>query len=344
MSRLRNRTRRALHLPWCEVTADWVPEVPADRFWFYALRYGVGHMLAAGEDERARERLSDLMFTGAYLDWCYTALSDDFSPLLQLWRALGAEEARAYYAQAVDRLQLKEAERLIWLRHVVEYLRDAGWRQEAVDGARVALRIHAELAGDEHPETAASKNQLALALKAAGRVDEAIPLTTHALAVQRQHLGADDPELYVTVNSLASMLNAAKRYDESEALFREAIENRTRLLGADHPKTLISIASFAFMLTKMGKHPESEPFHRQVVERRREILGDLHPKTLRSCANLGLCLTELGQLEEARALLEEAVTRSSAVLGADHPRTTVAQKRLNACLAKQIAHGADTPS
>ncbi len=336
MTRLRKRTQRALHQPWCAVTSDWVPEVPANRFWFYALRYGVGHMLAAGETEQARSRLSDLMFTGAYLDWCYTALSDDFSPLLKLWRALGAsEEARAYYAQAVERLELTEAERLIWLRHVVEYLRDVGWRQEAIDAAQAALRIHTDLVGPEHPGTAASKNQLALALKAAKRVDEAIPLATDALAVQRRHFSRDDPKLYVTVNSLASMLNAAKRYDESEVLFREAIENRSRLLGADHPKTLISIASFAFMLTKMGKHQESEPFHRQVVEQRSEILGELHPKTLHSCSNLGLCLTELNRLDEALPLLEGAVKQLNAVLGPDHPRTKTATKRLESCLAKR---------
>ena len=331
MARIRSKTRRALHLPWCAVTTDWVPEVPDQGYFFYALRYGVIHMLAAGQTEAARERLSDLLFTGAYLDWCYSALSDDFSPLLRLWRALGEDQARTWYTQATKRLHLKDPQRLVWLRHVVEFTRDAGWWEEAVAVAEAALQTHIGLVGEDHPQTATSSNQLALALKATGRVEEAIPLASAALTTHRAHLGPDDAELYVTMNSLASMLNRAKRYSEAEPLFREAIEHRRRLLGTAHPKTLISTASFAYMLTKMGKHEDSEPFHRQAYTHRRKILGERHPKTLGSCVNLGRCLGELGQFDEATALLDQAVATRKEVLGPEHPRTLNAQKRLREC-------------
>ena len=331
MARVRSSTVVSLHASWAEIAEAWKPSVEANTFWSYALRFGVGHLFALPALKRAISRQSDILFTGAYLDWCYTALADDFTPLLLTWRALGADGAAEAYREALEEMEVTEVAHLALVRHVVDFLGDAGWKEAALDAARAAVEAHEHLLTAPHKEIAASRTLYALALKRVGKVDEAVEVGRKALAMHRQTLSPDSPELYVTVNSLASILNAAKRYDEAEPLFNEAVERRTDLLGAGHPKTLISVASFAFMLTKMGKHEASEPFHRRAYEGRVRLLGKHHPKTLTSCVNFGRCQTELGHYEEAEALLSDAVSGRRLVLGAEHSRTLNAEKRLREC-------------
>ena len=77
--------------------------------------------------EVRERRLSDLMFSGSFLDWCYIRLADDYTPLLKLWRILGIDEAREHYRQAVPSLTITDPSQLLLLRQVVEFMRDCKW-------------------------------------------------------------------------------------------------------------------------------------------------------------------------------------------------------------------------
>lgn len=331
MARVRKSTTLALHAQWASAVEDWTPTRETSSFWSYVLRFGVAHLVALPALERARRRQSDILFTGAYLDWCYTTLSDDFTPLLLTWRALGTDEVSASYQSALQGMQVEDAAHLQMLRHVVDFLGDAGWREVQVEAAKMSVEAHEALLVTPHAELAAAMVLHALALKATGQLDEAVSIGQKALAMHRATLHREDPALYVSVNSMASILNAAKRFDEAEPLFREAVEHRTLLLGPGHPKTLISVASFAFMLTKMGKHEASEPLHRRAYEGRVKLLGRHHPKTLTSCVNFGRCLSELGHYDEAEEILKAAVEGRRLILGPEHSRTLNAAKRLREC-------------
>ena len=67
------------------------------------------------------------------------------------------------------------------------------------------------LLGPDHPDTLNSRNSLAAAYLAAGRVAEAIPLFEQTLAVRQRMLGPDDPETLTSQNNLASAYQDAGR-------------------------------------------------------------------------------------------------------------------------------------
>jgi tetratricopeptide (TPR) repeat protein len=58
--------------------------------------------------------------------------------------------------------------------------------------------------GELHPDTLMSRNDLAGAYRAAGRLDEAIPLYQQALSSAEQVLGADNPATVTIRGNLAS--------------------------------------------------------------------------------------------------------------------------------------------
>ena len=330
MPRLRRSTTARQHAAVGRACEAWPTDL-GEALARYVLRQGVLHLVARGWHDRAQARLADLDFFGAYLVWCYEEGFDDFTPALRLWRLLGDETAGARYEAAAAAYQPSTGTGLAGLRRVVEFVRDADWKDAMVPVAEAALQAHTQRLGANHAETAACAVELGLALKNRNQPAEAQQVIAAALAVQRRELHPDDPALYVTVNSLASTEAACGHFAVSQTLYEEALAQRTRLLGPEHPKTLVSLASLAYLFTKQGLHQTAAPLHQQVVDKRTRALGPDHPKTLTACVNLGRALTELGRFAEAEPHLVRAVERRRALLGAAHARTRNAERRLQAC-------------
>ena len=85
--------------------------------------------------------------------------------------------------------------------------------------------------GDAHPSTLTSRNNLAAAYRAAGRLEEAIPLYERTLADRERVLGDTHPSTLISRNNLAAAYQDAGRLDEAEGL-RNRTEPESRLSRA----------------------------------------------------------------------------------------------------------------
>lgn len=338
MIRVRTKTITRLHQLWCQETDDWMIHHPKTSHFLYVLLYGIHHMLLIDQNERARKKLGDIMYTGALLDWHYSRNYDDCSQVLFLWRAIGLEAAREEYQKAIHDIQIEDVAHLHVLRQVVEFVRDAFDKTLAVDVARASCTEHERILDDGY-DVSESYRQLALALKANGESKKALPWMKKAMKIQRRVLDQDNPDLYVSVNSMASILNALAMFDEAIEHYEEAIRNRKRLLGEDHPKTMTSMASYAFLLNKTKEFEKAKPIHHQVLLNRKKVLGIMHPKTLTSMINYANCLIPLGYLKQGEELLRKCYESRVFLLGKEHSRTKNAQKKYKAvCSMLQKAH------
>ncbi len=88
--------------------------------------------------------------------------------------------------------------------------------------------------GEDHPDTAASYNNLACNLDDRGRAAEAGPLYEKALATRRRALGEDHPDTATSYNNLACNLAAQGRVAEAKVLLAPSISSyeASRLTGA----------------------------------------------------------------------------------------------------------------
>jgi hypothetical protein len=66
--------------------------------------------------------------------------------------------------------------------------------------------------GTVHPDTLTTRNNLAMAYRAAGRTAEAIPLLERTLADCERMLGADHPDTKAAREDLAALTRQAKRH------------------------------------------------------------------------------------------------------------------------------------
>ncbi|MBV9849169.1 MAG: toll/interleukin-1 receptor domain-containing protein [Armatimonadetes bacterium] len=135
-----------------------------------------------------------------------------------------------------------EAARL--LNQAGYYLDDRAQYAQAAPLYRRALAIFEQALGPEHPDTAASLNNLAVLYKSQGRLDEAAPLYRRALAIDKEALGENHPGYATDLNNLAGLYQAQGRLDEAAPLYRRALDILEKALGPEHPNTKICRANY----------------------------------------------------------------------------------------------------
>ena len=197
---------------------------------------------------------------------------------------------------------------------------------ELGDSTPLAIAVGEPLAEDlgrllglEHPDTLNSRNSLAAAYLAAGRVDEAIPLFEQILAVRQRTLGPDDSETLVSQNNLASAYQDAGRIAEAIRLYELNLEVRERLLGSDHPSTLNSRGNLAAAYRDGGRVDEAIRLLEQTLAERERVLGPEHPDTQATRRKLATAYQDAGRADEAIPLLERISADRKLVPRSDRP-------------------------
>lgn len=147
----------------------------------------------------------------------------------QAWRALLAEElARARAGDPLLRLRGQS----------VYLLNMLGDRAElAISAAEPLVADCERMLGADHPDTLASRSNLAVAYRAAGRTTEAFPLYQRTLADCERVLGASHPDTLMSRRNLATAYHAAGRTVAATALLQRTLADCERVLGAHHPDT-----------------------------------------------------------------------------------------------------------
>ena len=182
--------------------------------------------------------------------------------------------------------------------------------------------------GADHADTLATRNNLALAYQAAGRMAEAITLHEQNLADRERVLGADHPETLATRGNLALAYRAAGRTAEAITLHEQNLADRERMLGADHPDTLATRGNLATAYQAAGRTAEAITLNEQNLADRERMLGADHPDTLRARNNLANAYQAVGQTAEAITLHKQNLADRERMLGADHPDTLRARGNL----------------
>jgi tetratricopeptide (TPR) repeat protein len=94
--------------------------------------------------------------------------------------------------------------------------------------------------GPDHPDTLVSRNNLAAAYRAAGRIGEAITLHEQTLDTFERVLGPEHPDTLTSRDNLGLAYWAAGRIGEAITLHEQVLAARERVLGLEHPDTLRS--------------------------------------------------------------------------------------------------------
>ncbi|KAF4633228.1 hypothetical protein G7Y89_g4890 [Cudoniella acicularis] len=210
-----------------------------------------------------------------------------------------------------------------------------GRHDEAERTVSQVLEIREKVLGQEHPDTLASMNNLALMFSNQGRWKEAEELGIQVLEMTKRVLGREHPDTLMSMNNLALTFWKQGRWKEAEELGIQVLEIRKRVLGQEHPDTLISMNNLAITFSKQGRWKEAEELQVQVLEISKRVSGQEHLDTLRSMNNLASTFWKQGRWEEAEELQVQVLEIRKRVLGQEHPDTLTSMNNLAYTLNSQ---------
>jgi tetratricopeptide (TPR) repeat protein len=258
--------------------------------------------------------------------------------------AAWAAEKRIEYAEALN--QLRDAEKLTdrtrdsmeWARIQTDIARMLSHRGQYKDAEAVYRAVQTEqerVLGSEHPDTLATRNNIAVNLYLEGRYSDAESDFRALISLEEKALGAEVPMTLSARNNLGTVLYSEGKYGDAEAVFRTVIRLREKVLGPEHPDTLATRNNLTGALFNQGKYLEAENECRAVISLKEKTLGAENPQTLATRNNLGNVLCAEGKYTEAETELRSVLKLKEKVLGPEHPETLVTRHNLAEVLADQ---------
>jgi serine/threonine protein kinase/tetratricopeptide (TPR) repeat protein len=188
-----------------------------------------------------------------------------------------------------------------------------------------AYALRAQVLGEEHRDTLASRFGVGRALGELQQLAEAETAVRATLAGYQRVLGEDADETLATRSLLAMQMYYQGKYEDCEAMSRDVLERRRRVRGPDHPDTLEAMNDLGKFSMNRGKYADAETVLREVVERQRRVADAAVADGL---GNLGLVLLRQSKYTEAEPCLREALERRRRDQGEDHPQTLAAISNL----------------
>ena len=181
--------------------------------------------------------------------------------------------------------------------------------------------------GPDHPDTLASRNNLAGAYRDAGRLDKAIALYEQTLEDSIRVLGTDHPSTLTSRLNLTGAYQTAGRLDEAITLYEQVFSGRCRVLGPDHRSTLTAREELAGIYQEAGRFDEAITLKKQILTDAVRMGPDSRGA---SAARLNLAATyrDAGRLDDTIPLYQENLDEVSRALGLDHPETLASRHRL----------------
>jgi len=185
-----------------------------------------------------------------------------------------------------------------------------------------------EALGPDHPDTLASRNNLAGTYRDAGRLDKAIALYEQVFSGRSRVLGPDHRSTLTARDDLADTYWEADRLDEAITLKKQILDDALRIMGPDGPGASTARLNLAATYRDAGRLDEAVNVHQQNLDDVARTLGLGHPDALTARNRLAVAYRDAGRLDEAITLFEQNLTDVTRLAGPDHPETLASRTTL----------------
>ncbi|GAA1220645.1 FxSxx-COOH system tetratricopeptide repeat protein [Kitasatospora nipponensis] len=200
-------------------------------------------------------------------------------------------------------------------------------RSAAVYFERAAVS-RVRILGADHPDSLASRNNVAQGHWSTGDLDRAIALFEETLAATERVLGTDHPDTLTTRNNLGTAYSVTGDLGRAIPLLEQTLEDRVRVLGADHPETLTSRNNLADGYQGAGDLLRALPLFTTNLATMVRVLGPDHPDALVARHNLANAHLAAGDLRLATPMFRDCLDAMARVLGDENPLTLMARNNL----------------
>ncbi len=211
--------------------------------------------------------------------------------------------------------------------------------REAEAHCREALRLALRVYGENHAQTAAARNNLALLCQAQGKYGEAEPLLQRSVQVYEKVLGPNHPNVALALNNLAILYMVQGKHGEAEPLYQRSLKIYQKVHAPNHPNVALALNNLALLYMVEGKYGQAEPLLRRSLQIKEKVLGPNHPEVALALNNLANLHNDQGKYSQAEPLLRRSLQIKEKVLGANHPDVALALHNLAELALAQGKYG-----
>lgn len=204
-------------------------------------------------------------------------------------------------------------------REVVGLYRQGEYERALVQ-ALDACEFSRRTLGEEHPEYAASLDNLAAIYKALGRFEEAEPLLKQALEIRKKTLGENDPDYVISLNNLAGLYKATGRYADAEPLYLRSLEIIRTGAGEENAFFATGLNNLASVYKAMGDYVAVEPLYTRARDIVFKVSGENSPDYAVILSNLAQYYGLVGRSADAESTYRRSLEITRKVLGEQHPQ------------------------
>jgi tetratricopeptide (TPR) repeat protein len=244
-----------------------------------------------------------------------------------IWLAKKISKARMEHGN--DSLEVSEA-----LFEGAEELRSQGRYRDAEKRYLNALRIAAELLGEESFLVGQGSRGLGRLYVEMGRYDEAMEKFLGSYQIMRIEKGERSIEAADVLCDFGTTLRSQGKSEEALSRLEEAQSILEEAVGPEHPYLCRAIGGKAMCFDEMGRLQEARAAYEEVHRINLRVDGDVAD----SHKNLGNIFLHLGMLDEAKADFEQLLKIMRRVHGERHPHVANAFNGIAHVLRHQGNH------
>ncbi len=178
--------------------------------------------------------------------------------------------------------------------------------------------LEAEL-GPQHPDVAATLNNLAGLYESMGEYDKALPLYNKALDIYEMVLGSEHSNVATTLNDLALLCRQMGDYGKALLLYKRALDIYEKVLEPEYPFVATTLNNLAGLYKCMGDYEKALPLYKRALDIREKVLGPEHPFVAITLNNLAELYRQMGDYGKALSLYQRALDIREEVFGPQHP-------------------------
>ena len=250
------------------------------------------------------------------------------------WRLPDYEASLEHSKRALQKERGGQREGTL-LRAIGAVLFDQNDYTEALKHFRRALAIDEGVLGPEHPNVAASLNNIAIVLDRQGDYVGALEHFRQALAIDEEAHGPDHPSVAMSLNNIANVLYKQGDYVGSLDKLGRALIVRKKALGPEHPDVAASLNNVAILLDTQGDYAGALEHHRRALAIREKALGPEHPDVAASLSNVGVIMGRQGDYTGALEHHRRALAIDEKTLGPEHLHVAMSLNNIGIVLDSQ---------
>jgi serine/threonine-protein kinase len=177
---------------------------------------------------------------------------------------------------------------------------------EAEKALREALKVNAELYGEENRATTSSMTYLAEVVLAKGEYGEAESLLVRAVAAQRRLSPSGSKELAYALHVLGELYARKGEYEKAKLLLRESVAMSDKISGGQNENSAYTLVSLGRAEQFSGDTAGAESTYRKSVAIYRGLPPRYEGKLGAALVNLGGLLAARGDYDEGVGVMREA--------------------------------------